>query len=167
MPDLSRSPRPSAIIAVVLVLYGARERQIEAEIARELTPKIVGAFIAAHFRACRPARGNSLRPRSSTRIALRARADFEGRNPAKIEITLRRETIRDVPLRVWLTSRPRDYVCTLTFDQLSLSIRHLEGFGFPGDVRLLRERSNNHAQENKSCDDKTQFAAEAIDQCRR
>jgi hypothetical protein len=34
--------------AVVLFFCSARERQIEAEIAREFTPKIVGDLIAAH-----------------------------------------------------------------------------------------------------------------------
>ncbi len=34
--------------AVVLFLCGARERQIDAEIARQLSPKIVGDLIATH-----------------------------------------------------------------------------------------------------------------------
>ena len=34
--------------AVVLFLGGARERQIETEVARQLSPKIVGDLIAAH-----------------------------------------------------------------------------------------------------------------------
>jgi hypothetical protein len=34
--------------SVVLFLCGARERQIDAEIARQLSPKIVGDLIAAH-----------------------------------------------------------------------------------------------------------------------
>ena len=50
MPDLSRSPRFSGDHAVVLFLGRAGERQIETEIARQFTPKIVGGFIAAHSR---------------------------------------------------------------------------------------------------------------------
>ena len=35
MPDLSRSPRPSVIMRVVLFLCDARQRQIETQIVRE------------------------------------------------------------------------------------------------------------------------------------
>jgi hypothetical protein len=45
MPDLSRSPRPSAIVRSYYSLV-ARERQIETEFTREFTPKIVRDFIA-------------------------------------------------------------------------------------------------------------------------
>src|SRR5205807_8972513 len=50
-----------------------------------------GRFYRSAFGASCFARRNSLRARASTRVALRARASFKDRYPAKIEAALRRK----------------------------------------------------------------------------
>src|SRR5206468_12866748 len=54
----------------------------------------------------RIARANPIRPRPSTRIALRTRASFEVRNPAKIEKALWHKNHPRRPLPRWLKNAP-------------------------------------------------------------
>jgi hypothetical protein len=66
---------------VVLFLRHACEWQIETEIPRELTPKIIGDFIARE----------PVYPRPPIGIAVRARINLQARDPAITETTLWRQ----------------------------------------------------------------------------
>src|SRR6516162_8365081 len=62
--------------------------------------KIVGDFIVAQSAPVALARRNPLRPRPSTRLALRTRTNLQVRNPAKLKQRFGSKTIRDVRFRV-------------------------------------------------------------------
>ena len=81
MPDLSSSPKPSAIIRVVLLLGRARERQIETQIFRQLKrdPAVFGGVRGGEEADCD--RGSAcLRHRFAERATPRRFAPKTSRN---------------------------------------------------------------------------------------
>ena len=100
MPDLSRSPRPSVIMRVVLFLCGACQRQIETQIVCEFegNAAVLGQVHCvenlkesiALRSAQAPWRDSVLQSWGLQPVALRARTNLENRNPVrKTKTTLR------------------------------------------------------------------------------
>jgi hypothetical protein len=86
--------------AVVLFFCGARERQIEGEIARQLSPKKSRRPHRHALNSYRAALRRALRPGPPTNLALRARTNLRVRNPRKLKQRFGAKTIRDVRFRV-------------------------------------------------------------------
>jgi len=100
----ARSPRSSAINSVVLFLCGARERQIDAEIARQLSPKSSATSSPRTPLLSRCAK-TCFTSGPPTNLALRARTNLQVRNSAKAKTTFRRQNHPRRPLPRWLTAR--------------------------------------------------------------
>src|SRR5438477_10129385 len=96
----ARSPRSSAINSVVLFLCGARERQIDAEIARQLSPKSSATssprtpLLSRCAKTCFTS-GSSNQPCTTSSNNLQAREVLR-----KLNVRFGAKTIRDIRFRV-------------------------------------------------------------------
>ena len=96
----ARSPRSSAINSVVLFLCGARERQIDAEIARQLSPKSSATssprtpLLSRCAKTCFTS-GSSNQPCTTRSNNLQAREVLR-----KLNVRFGAKTIRDMRFRV-------------------------------------------------------------------
>ena len=90
--------------AVVLFLCGARERQIDAAIARQLSPKSSATSSPRTPLLSRCAK-TCFTSGPPTNLALRARTNLQVRNSAKAKTTFRRQNHPRRPLPRWLTAR--------------------------------------------------------------
>ena len=88
---------PAELMPRLMQRLGLRERLRETEVI-DAWSKIVGDFIAAHSTPVALRRRDSVRPGSSTCIALRARTNLQARNPAKTKTTLRQQNHSRRPL---------------------------------------------------------------------